>query len=57
MNFISIIGNFRPRMNAKARNKVLLYFPLLNRAAGNKELLFSLLIRNWDIPIERLIKR
>ena len=48
-------------MNAKARNKVVLYFPLLNRAAGNKELLFPLLIRNLDIPqpypIEHLIKQ
>ena len=45
-DFVSIIENFRPRMNDKARNKVVLFFPLLNRAAGKKELLFPLLIGN-----------
>ena len=33
-------------MNAKVVNKVVLYFLLLNRAAGKKELLFPPLIRN-----------
>ena len=45
-NFLSIVENFRLQINAKAGNKVVLYYPLLNRAAGNKVFLFQLLISN-----------